>query len=218
MRSHVGRFTLLTTCLVVTCFSFTPVNSQSGDVLFFESSSGNATGAHYKNSIIYPRFTQYSHVKELSRDSPTIVLAVVESSSSRLLPSRRKFVVTDYQIAIRSSLKGSLKRGDHVTITMPGGSVHVDDQHSMELTRPQFWKEPEIGTTYVFFLVPYSNSSFGLAGGPQGMFAISANKRIVPQGFKQDSLARANRKKELKLFLQELKEIVKEQQKPLGTN
>ncbi len=217
MRSHVGRFTLLTTCLVIAFFSFTPVSAQSGDVPFFESSPAKATGTFYKNTIIYPHFTKYSHVKELSRDSTIIVLAVVESSSSRLLPSRRKFVVTDYQIAIRSSLKGSLKRGDNVTITMPGGSVQVDNQHSRELTRPQFWKDPEIGTTYVFFLVPYSNSSFALTGGPQGMFAISANKRIVPQGLKQDSLTRANRNKELKLFLQELKEVVKAHLKPDGS-
>ena len=216
MRSHIGPFTLLTTCLVITCLCFTPVSSQSGDVPFFQS-SGPPPGAVYKNSIIYPRLTKYSHVKELCRDSTSIVLAVVESSSSRLLPSRRKFVVTDYEIAIRSSLKGDLKRGDNVTITMPGGSVQVDNQHSMELTRPQFWKSPEIGTTYVFFLVPYSNSSFGLTGGPQGMFAISANKRIVPQALKQDSLVRDNRNKELTVFFKELKEIVK-QQKPHGSN
>ena len=210
MRSYVVPFAFLTTCLMITCLGFVPVSSQTGNV--------PPTGAHYKQSIIYPRLTRYADVKELSRDSTNIVLAVVESSSSRLLPSERKFVVTDYQIAIRSSLKGSLKRGENVTITLPGGSVQVDDKNSVKLKRAQFWKGPEIGTTYVFFLVPYRNSSFGLTGGPQGMFAISANKRIVPQGFEQDSLARDNRNKELTLFSQELKEIVKNQQKPKGSN
>lgn len=217
MRNHIGPYALLTTCLMITCLGFTSVSSQTGNVPFFES-PGQPAGSHYKQSLIYPRLTKYSDIKKLSRDSTNIVLAVVESSSSRLLPSRRKFAVTDYQIAIRSSLKGSLKRGENVTITMPGGSVPLDDQNSMKLNRPQFWKGPEIGTTYVFFLVSYRNSSFGLTGGPQGMFAISANKRIVPQGFEQDSLARDNRNKQLTIFFQELKEIVKEQQKPDGSN
>ena len=147
---------------------------------------------------------RYNDVGTITRESNTIVVGVVASKASQLLPPAEKFIVTDFQVNVQTVLKGGLALGSAITVRTSGGRVDFGDGTWAEVTMPDFWKYPEVGKRYVMFLENRTNGTFVLRGGPQGLFHINDYGQIQPQVRAEDELMRNYADKNLSLVLQEI--------------
>lgn len=148
---------------------------------------------------------RYDRVDALARDSAAVVVGSVNSKTSQLLAPAAKLVVTDFQITVRDALKGTLEPGQAIRIRTPGGRVDFGDGKFAEVKMPDFWKYPEVGKLYVFFLESRTDGSFVLRGGPQGLFEITPAGSINPQVRTEDKLMQNYEGKSLTLVLAEIR-------------
>lgn len=151
------------------------------------------------------KLRMYNNAQALTHDSAVVITGVVNSETAQMSPAE-DFIFTDYQVSVRDVLKGSLQPGDTITVRTPGGRVQFDGGTAAEVKMPDFWKNPEVGGTYVFFLKKKDESHLGLVGGPQGLFDISSGTGVEPQVRDQDLLMHTYRGKEIASFVQEIRQ------------
>jgi hypothetical protein len=133
-------------------------------------------------------------------------------------------ILTDYDVKVLQTITGDKHKGRTITLEVPGGSVALTDGTVAEMRMPDFWKNPEIGKAYIFFLSKRKNSPSKLVGGPQGLFQItpwpdsfalasppdtSTGRVIVPQVLDSDELVKNYNGKDVGAFLQEVKRLTK---------
>lgn len=162
--------------------------------------SGSATGTARPTNL-----RRYDTVDALARESNAILIGMVDSKTSQLLPPAEKLVVTDFQITVQDSMKGGLTPGQTIKLRTPGGRVDLSDGKYAEVTMPPFWKSPEVGKLYVFFLEPRSDGTFVLRGGPQGLFEVTPARTIKAQVRAEDKLMQNYEGKSLESFLAEVR-------------
>jgi hypothetical protein len=150
----------------------------------------------------------YDDIATLTRDSGSVVVGTVESQASSLLQPDEKMIVTDYQVSVRTVLKGSIAPGQTITLREPGGRVQLENGKSAEVSLPAYWKNPEVGKTYVLFLSSRPAGHFVLSGGPQGMFELTPSGTISPQAGPEDKLTQSNNGKAQAMFIGEIRRVV----------
>jgi hypothetical protein len=166
---------------------------------------GGARGAH--GFIAYPRpVHRFRDLRELFDQSTEVVVGVPVSKSSRLSGDAGSMVLTDYEVQVLETFKGDRHKGRSITLEVPGGSVAAADGSINEVRMPDFWKNPEVGKGYVFFLKKRKDSPSLLVGGPQGSFEITpwagatsqanradvyAGRVVIPQVRESDELTKA---------------------------
>lgn len=148
---------------------------------------------------------KYDTVDALAHDSKTIIVGRVDSKTSQLLPPAEKFVVTDFQITVQDAMKGVLAPGKSIRVRTPGGRVDFGDGKFAEVKMPDFWKSPEVGKVYIFFLDVRNDGSFVLRGGPQGLFEVTPARTIKAQVRPEDKLTQNYNDKSLVSFLDEIR-------------
>lgn len=155
---------------------------------------------------------RYDDVQSLVRDSVAIVTGSVVRQSSHILDRNEKFIVTDFKVNVQEVLKGGISSGDALDLRVAGGQVQFEDGTSAEVKMPGYWKDPEEGKTYVFFLMMNgkSTSRFELLGGPQGLFEISRASKIQPQVRAEDTLMQRYKNTDLASFTQEVRQAVQQ--------
>ena len=115
-------------------------------------------------------------IESLTKNSVVVVVGV----ATRALPSRLvangRLIVTDYEIAVRETIKGKVSAGGKLKVSLPGGKMEFEDGTSAELRTPQF-EQIKVRQTYALFLTEDQTESgaFRLTGGPQGVVEISAD-------------------------------------------
>jgi hypothetical protein len=147
---------------------------------------------------------RYDDVQSLSRDSSIIVVGSVSEEVSRLRTPEAKSIVTDFKVYIHEVLKGQESTGETITIRGPGGQVQFDDGTSAEVKMPDYWKNPESGKVYTFFLKRKGNA-YVLIGGPQGLFETPLEGDVQPQALAEDRLTQNYRGKPTAIFFSEIR-------------
>jgi hypothetical protein len=152
---------------------------------------------------------RYDTVDALARDSAAIVVGSVESKASQFLAPAEKMIVTDFQIRVRDALKGTLESGRAISVRTPGGRVDLADGKYAEVKMPDFWKYPEVGKLYVFFLESRTDGTYVLRGGPQGLLEITPAGTIKTQVRTEDKLMQNYDGKSLNSVLAEIRKASK---------
>jgi hypothetical protein len=149
---------------------------------------------------------RYNELRKLVEDSQLIAVGVPEQQTSKMLSPKETFIITDVQVRVQNVIKGSLDSGNTLTVTVPGGRIQFEDKSTAEVKMPDFWKNPEIGKTYIFFLRKHDNERFKIIGGPQGLFEITPTATIQPQVLPEDLLMRKYKDKDVVSFIQEIQQ------------
>jgi hypothetical protein len=153
----------------------------------------------------------YNNIRSLAKDSALIVIGTPQSSATKLVPPKETQIITKYQVSVSDVLKGELTGKSAVTVNVPGGLVKFDDGTSAEMKMPEGWRAPEIGKSYVFFLMK-RGSSYAVIGGPQGLFEIPATNTIEPQVQPDSQLVQKYKGKTVESFISEIKKADKDRQ------
>ena len=165
---------------------------------------GSATSAARPTNL-----RRYDTVDALARDSAAIVVGSVESKASQFLAPAEKMIVTDFQIRVRDALKGISAPGQAISVRTPGGRVDLGDGKYAEVKMSDFWKYPEVGKLYVFFLESRTNGTFVLRGGPQGLFEVTPAGSIKTQVRTEDKLKQNYEGKNLTAVVAEIRKATK---------
>ncbi len=154
---------------------------------------------------------RYNDANSIAKASTGIILGTVDSSHTQLLPPAEKFIVTEYQIRLTDVLKGDFQTDQLITLRLPGGSVQFEDGTAAEVKMPDFWKRPELGKSYVFFIDKRHAGHFVLRGGPQGMFEVTPGGKVKPQVREEDQLMQNYNDKDAHAFLNEIRQALTNQ-------
>lgn len=149
-------------------------------------------------------FKRYDDVASLANDSSVVIIGLVNSHTSSLLPPLEHFIVTDYQVSVLEVRKGSLQPGFQVTVREPGGLVKFDDGSTAQVNLPYYWKSPQPGKRYVMFLTARRGGEYVLTGGPQGLFEIARGDTIIPQARSEDKLTQTYNGRSKASFIHEM--------------
>jgi hypothetical protein len=169
--------------------------------------------------MAYPvRLPRYQDLSVLVDHSSEIVIGVPTNKTSLPSAAANHMMFTDYQIRVLDILRGNKYKGGTIAVRVAGGGTATENNAS-EVAVPAYWKNPEIGKAYVFFLRSKKGGPSKLVGGPQGLFEISgpanpasvndlANQTVIPQVLESDDLTKNYSGKNVGVFLAEIKQII----------
>ena len=145
----------------------------------------------------------------LTQNSSVIVIGTPTLSTSKLSDSGQQ-ILTEHQVRVEQTLKGTAEPGHVLTVTVIGGKVTFEDGTTAEIRTPDLGPI-NTGKTYVFFLTERQNASadnFGLTGGGQGLFEIASDSTIEPRGEKVDPVQK-HKHTAATSFVEEIKAAVR---------
>lgn len=119
---------------------------------------------------------QYQGMENVSNLSSAVIIGTAQSNACRLSADGKKITI-DYKVKVQDVLKGNLKTGEIVTVSLPGGRISFEDGTTAEVRTPWF-KKMENGKTYVLFLTGGDQGVFVTTGGPQGVYGMSEGEEI----------------------------------------
>jgi hypothetical protein len=130
----------------------------------------------------------------LTKKSMVVVVGTVIKNLGGRLDESGHLIVTDYEVVVDESIKGSLTKGRTITVSLLGGSVEFDDGTSAELRTPTF-EHVKPGGEYALFLTVFAEISAGspdvytLTGGPQGLVELMSDGTLKSHGRPTDPIA-----------------------------
>jgi len=213
MRERILIAIVICTVLAVVTFGFTGTflrnRQQAAPLDSTQSLRQRASLVRHATAAANPRnLHRYDDVAGLTRDSAAIVVGSVGSMASALLPPQDKMIVTDYRVTVLEVLKGVPQPGQTISVRAPGGRVQFDDGTSAEVTLPDYWKNPEVGKTYILFLEARPDGYFVLTGEPQGLFEVTPEGNVTPQARAEDKLMRTYNGKSKTSFIAEIQKAL----------
>ena len=117
-------------------------------------------------------------LETLTKSSAAVVIGIPERSKGRL-DSDGQMIVTEFDVRVKESIKGTNAENSVVKVALLGGKVDFEDGTSAELRTRDF--EPMLeGKKYLLFLYANRNGSdvYLLTGGPQGLFELKGQAGI----------------------------------------
>jgi len=117
-------------------------------------------------------------LETLTKSSAAVVIGIPENSRGQL-DSNGEMIVTQFDVRVKESIKGTHAENSVVKVALLGGRVDFDDGTSAELQTPEFERMLE-GRKYLLFLYANRNGSdvYLLTGGPQGLFELKGQAGI----------------------------------------
>ncbi len=118
-------------------------------------------------------------------------------------------VTTDYEVQLQEVIKGEVRPGSIISVSMPGGLVTEADQTLLEV-RARPVRKMQNGRTYVLFLkaAPSNgNAEFTTVRGSQGLYEIPPNgSRLIHLG-RSFELPPADDGEEVSVFVQAVRRL-----------
>jgi len=114
------------------------------------------------------------------KDAP----AVPPRSRDNIITPQGGIPVTQFTIEVTRSLRGTLNKGDQITLNQVGGEIKIPlGAGAPTLTRTIYADHDPLlvqGQEQVLFLNRASDGTFNVAGGPDGRFSLDARRTIQP--------------------------------------
>jgi hypothetical protein len=161
-------------------------------------------------------------VESLTKDSAGVIVGRFTKKLDAHLKGSW-VIYTDYEVSVEEIVKGDLKQGETIFVSLPGGRITFEDGTSAEQTTPKF-EHPHIGRAYTLFLTEDAAklltedaakpSVFFLSGGPQGMFDIEDSAGVKSHGRSDDPGAVETKGKSREAFMNDLREKGRKWPKP----
>ena len=214
MKKHILIAFVIAMALSVIVFGIVKKNSKASTEKPVTASLRDKAKANGSVTVIAnpDGMKRYNDVKSLVHDSSDIVNGGLVETVSRFRTAEERNIVTDFKIVVQNTLKGEILSGEEIIVRGPGGRIQFEDGSSAEVKMPPYWKNPEMGKTYTFFLRKKGNV-FMLTGGPQGLFEMLNNGTAQPQVRPQDELMQRYKDKDTLSFLDEVNQSIKEDTK-----
>jgi hypothetical protein len=117
-------------------------------------------------------------LETLTKSSAAVVIGIPERSKGQL-DSDGQMIVTQFDVRVKETIKGTHAENSVVKVALLGGRVDFEDGTSAELRARDF--EPMLeGKKYLLFLYANRNGSdvYLLTGGPQGLFELKGQAGI----------------------------------------
>jgi hypothetical protein len=150
------------------------------------------------------------NTEELTKNSIAVVVGIPIRSQSKLSSSGQS-VITEYEVGVQEVIKGEIKQGDTIKVSLPGGKVVFEDGTSVELNTPGFERMVN-HDSYVLFLYAKHDGgdAYLLTGGPQGLFELpSDGASVKPHGRSTDPAVKEAQGKKVQSFLEEVRSQAK---------
>lgn len=126
------------------------------------------------SSLDFNKGAQQTSLADMVARSESIVIATTDSNVSKLSEDGR-VIRTLYRARVEDVLKGHVKPGGNITVSLPGGKVGFPDGSTAEVQTVWF-KKMLNHRSYLLFLTGKQNAdTFIPTGGPQGVFEIPAD-------------------------------------------
>lgn len=145
-------------------------------------------------------------IERLTKNSTIVVVGMpTQKVGSRLTPNGQS-IVTEYEVVVEESIKGSISQGSTINVLLPGGRVEFGDGTSAELRTPTF-EHMEVNRTYTLFLNESGNDpgNYTLTGGPQGLVEIVNGTTLKSHGRETDPVSKQLKDKNEESFLEEVR-------------
>jgi hypothetical protein len=129
-------------------------------------------------------------MEDLTKNSVAVVAGTVVTKLGGRLRGEGQLIFTDYELIINEAIKGSLTKGNTITVALPGGIIEFDDGTGAELRTPQF-EHVKPGDHHVFFLSENLTrpNEYNLTGGPQGLVELMPDGTLKSHGRPTDPIA-----------------------------
>lgn len=138
------------------------------------------SGGRLAEGFMAERATIYPNVTELARRSSAIVIGRAAHRRDHLT-SDGNSITTDVSVVVQEVVKGNMRTGSVVLVSLPGGAHRFEDGVTAFLYAKNY-RPAQNGKTYVFFLDRRGPVSRGyeLTGGIQGQFELDfASGKVV---------------------------------------
>lgn len=142
-------------------------------------------------------------IESLTKNSEAVVIATPFRNLGGRLTAAGQMITTEHEIIVQDVIKGNLRQGSTIKVSLPGGRVEFEDGTSAEFKTPGF-DGISFGKTYTLFLYKDTAASdtFALVAGPQGLFETPADGTIVkPHGRASDPAVKEAKGKKSEEFL-----------------
>jgi hypothetical protein len=139
-------------------------------------------GNFFLSDPFVPGFQSFTTLESLAASSDIAVIGIPVSSECRLSDNGR-LIVTAYKFRIQDAVQGQVQPEDTITVNLPGGKFAFDDGVTAEIEVPNF-RRMSSGHRYLIYLWASSSEKgvYSPTGGPNGMFELKADGKILPHG------------------------------------
>lgn len=132
-----------------------------------------APGQHFKGYLGFKPNTVYQNVDGLLQASSDVITGKVVRNHCEFGPNETS-IKTNYVVSVSEVFKGTLKSGDKIVVTRPGGRVQLEDESYAEVEVLFAGKHMMNNRSYVLFLTKVGDD-YTSVGGPQGIFRVLGN-------------------------------------------
>jgi hypothetical protein len=183
-----------------------PPNASAKDPRTLQEKSRRGNGKLVAN-LDFNKGAQKSSLAQMVAESESIVIVTTERNVGRMSEDG-KTVRTFYRARVEEVLKGHVKSGDNINVSLPGGKVGFPDGSTAEV-QTLWFKKMLNNKRYLLFLSGKPNSdSFTTTGGPQGVFEMGADGGVLSHSGLTDDVMRQNAGKRNPVFVKEIKDAI----------
>lgn len=148
-------------------------------------------------------------IESLTKNCAAIVVGLPSKNLGGRLSGGGQVILTDYEVVVQETIKGTPTPGSTIKVSLPGGRVEFEDGTSAELRTPEFEQVKTFGT-YTFFLSETNNpDEYTLTGGPQGLVELVNDATAKSHGRSTDPVAKQNNGRDKDSFLRDVREKAK---------
>jgi hypothetical protein len=165
-------------------------------------------------NLDFNKSAQQTSLANMVAASESIAIVTTVSNVCRLSDDG-KVVRTFYRVRVEDVLKGHVKTGGDITVSLPGGKVGFPDGGGTAEVQTPWFKKMVNKKRYLLFLTGKSNSDkFTTTGGPQGVFEIPADgSGVLSHSGLSNDVMRQYAGKNASSFASEIKQAIKAQPK-----
>lgn len=151
----------------------------------------------------------YADIRSMINDSETIVVGTTLRNECQLTPDDKN-INTIYQVHIEEVLRGTVKVGQIITLSVPGGLKVFSSSAWTAVQVPDF-RQLRNSKRYTFFLQRNpTNYSFTLTGGFQGAFELpNDGSDVKPTDLRANSVGGKLKDKRVSSFLNSIRPLLK---------
>jgi hypothetical protein len=164
-------------------------------------------GGRLVANLDFNKGAQKSSLANMVAASESIAIVTTESNVCKLSEDG-KVVRTFYRARVEDVLKGHVRTGGNITVSLPGGKVGFSDGSTAEVQTPWFRKMVNRKRYLLFLSGKPTSDSFTTTGGPQGVFEIAADGSLLSHSGLANDVMRQYAGKNNQAVIKEIKDAI----------
>jgi len=180
-----------------------PPTASSKDPRTLQEKAKRGGGKLVAN-LDFNKGAQQSSLANMVAASESIAIVTTDSNACKLSEDG-KVIRTFYRARVEEVLKGHVKTGGNITVSLPGGKVGFPDGSTAEVQTPWFRKMVNHKRYLLFLTGKPTSDSFTTTGGPQGVFEIAADGGVLSHSGLANDVMRQHAGKSNQAFVREIK-------------